>query len=889
MSVSNLNSLLDTSNGLPSPNSMSSEQDFAASGLAHHHDGSDHHHFGRDGASGHLGGHPTGHPPAGFGGMAGGPGHHLPKSEYGSNPYGAGDHKEGAADGANFNTVSHAGVNFPVSSSMAAQHGHGMFNPYDRSQTAGFVATHEFAGDSNGHLPVSAGYPATSMYASAAAGDANVSRAINPSHYGYSQAGPATNVFARHDSGHGSFDGSIGTPSSTIDTASTSAGAKPEQPGAPVRAYSQMTVHTQSGAHASGDMNSPTSSTGGTSTTSAPATPLIAARNTYKRFRNPFIFYVNEMRKKHNPTKASIKNREFVQMMSKEWKQLPEEDKKPYQDMAKADRARYDRDVELHGRIPPRPAKSSIQNKNAGAAAYSAQGISPLNFTDWRTIPHDMASAGGPGQPYAFMGRESGVYQIPMDQFKMNAAAAAAAGVPPTRPGEPGYDHLVYNYQYNPAKFMSVASSLPNSMPNTPGLPTPGHHTPTAVSDLTPPPAVDHRTPSHAAAGYLPGHGAPAFSAAAVAAATASLPTPNSNIPSPQHLVGSGNASQQPTPTGRHGGPGLTTILPNGAHSHHDFYASQGGHPSALPNPTHGATPAINPTTGQPMTPHHPPSAGGPSSAGANYAAAFSQANGAAALAAVNGQYHHSHAAALAAAHGMNGLSLHHPAAQGHPQAHPQQQQQQHPHHHGGMVHGMDMSMLPGGMPGMMGPGGLSHMNQSGQATAALMAQHAHPQPPTAASQYAEAKLSRTRSIKAGKRPGPTGGAGTAAPGGGHIRSAFAHFIDEERKNIVNANAAKLAAAPHDSLLNPNNAAATGFEHVQNVLVSSGMMDADVALASSSPTSSAHDGGNGRSNAGDVPLSPSMSNEDFIRHMAFKWQRLSPSDKRHYDAMAEQS
>ncbi|RKP38661.1 high mobility group box domain-containing protein, partial [Dimargaris cristalligena] len=70
--------------------------------------------------------------------------------------------------------------------------------------------------------------------------------------------------------------------------------------------------------------------------------------NTYKRFRNAFIFFVNEQRKVRNPGQASIKNREFVQMMSNEWKALSNDAKKPYQDMAKADRERYDRDVEIH-------------------------------------------------------------------------------------------------------------------------------------------------------------------------------------------------------------------------------------------------------------------------------------------------------------------------------------------------------------------------------------------------------------------------------------------------------------------------------------------------------------------------------------------------------------
>ncbi|KAI8871298.1 hypothetical protein GQ42DRAFT_168465 [Ramicandelaber brevisporus] len=82
--------------------------------------------------------------------------------------------------------------------------------------------------------------------------------------------------------------------------------------------------------------------------------------NPFKRFRNAFIFYVNEQRKRR-ADEAIVKNRDFLKLMSAEWKQMTEAEKQPYYQMAQEDRDRYETDQGRHGRFVPKPRGANLK------------------------------------------------------------------------------------------------------------------------------------------------------------------------------------------------------------------------------------------------------------------------------------------------------------------------------------------------------------------------------------------------------------------------------------------------------------------------------------------------------------------------------------------------
>ncbi|KAJ1972891.1 hypothetical protein H4R34_005254 [Dimargaris verticillata] len=461
---------------------------------------------------------------------------------------------------------------------------------------------------------------------------------------------------------------------------------------------------------------------------STPTTPRIAPPNTYKRFRNAFIYFVNEQRKARNPGQQSIKNREFVQMMSLEWRALSEDEKKPYTDMARLDRERYDKDVETHGRIPPKPAKSSLQSKSAGLSNYSNQNVPSINFTDWRTLPHDMTN-----QHYQFMGatRDPNMYHLPMEHFSKLGH----------RPGEPmqSYDYLLYNYPHTPNKVMGVTHSLPNSMPNTPGLPTPGGHTPNPVSDVTPPPAMDHRA-SAAAGPYMNGGGG------GQGFPTPSISTPNSAIPSPQSHPHGG--SSQPGVSGARHNSTMTSLLPSTTQNM--------PHPSLLqPSaqgfyPPHGAPHA--PSTLSNPNGHHgsnlPPAGHSTNNGVSNYGFTHGAVSSMVPL----GNPYSSHAA-MAAVHNAQGMGMQQPHGSSAQGLAPQMD-----------VNGLSLGhnvnnniQMINGVPTMLSSApGTSDASGNvvsgpGIQPASYMVTGAGPQPATAGSVMAETKLSRTKSVRTKK------------------------------------------------------------------------------------------------------------------------------------------
>ncbi|KAJ2710521.1 hypothetical protein H4R19_003706 [Coemansia spiralis] len=84
--------------------------------------------------------------------------------------------------------------------------------------------------------------------------------------------------------------------------------------------------------------------------------------NKFKRFRNAFIYYVNDQRQVGSPDQVEedvkhLKNREFLQLMSARWKSLPREQREPFVQMAEEDKRRYNEDVKKFGKYESRQRK----------------------------------------------------------------------------------------------------------------------------------------------------------------------------------------------------------------------------------------------------------------------------------------------------------------------------------------------------------------------------------------------------------------------------------------------------------------------------------------------------------------------------------------------------
>ena len=68
-----------------------------------------------------------------------------------------------------------------------------------------------------------------------------------------------------------------------------------------------------------------------------------------KRFRNSFIFFVNEQRKNKvvdsNSEASGARNRAFIRDMSVKWHNMPEEERAPYVKLANEDKVRYNHEI----------------------------------------------------------------------------------------------------------------------------------------------------------------------------------------------------------------------------------------------------------------------------------------------------------------------------------------------------------------------------------------------------------------------------------------------------------------------------------------------------------------------------------------------------------------
>ncbi|PIA18103.1 hypothetical protein COEREDRAFT_96261 [Coemansia reversa NRRL 1564] len=80
-------------------------------------------------------------------------------------------------------------------------------------------------------------------------------------------------------------------------------------------------------------------------------------KSKFKRFRNAFIYFVNDQREKADDETKKLKNRAFLQLMSARWKNMSEEERRPYKLQADQDKKRYEEDVKRFGKYESQPRR----------------------------------------------------------------------------------------------------------------------------------------------------------------------------------------------------------------------------------------------------------------------------------------------------------------------------------------------------------------------------------------------------------------------------------------------------------------------------------------------------------------------------------------------------
>ncbi|KAJ2524316.1 hypothetical protein GGI11_000905 [Coemansia sp. RSA 2049] len=89
-------------------------------------------------------------------------------------------------------------------------------------------------------------------------------------------------------------------------------------------------------------------------------------KSKFKRFRNAFIYYVNDQRDKVDDDTKRLKNREFLQLMSARWKTMPENERKPYIQLAEEDKKRFNEDVKRYGKYESRQRRYNKPPRSLG-------------------------------------------------------------------------------------------------------------------------------------------------------------------------------------------------------------------------------------------------------------------------------------------------------------------------------------------------------------------------------------------------------------------------------------------------------------------------------------------------------------------------------------------
>ncbi|KAJ2245117.1 hypothetical protein GGH97_002949 [Coemansia sp. RSA 475] len=95
-------------------------------------------------------------------------------------------------------------------------------------------------------------------------------------------------------------------------------------------------------------------------------------KSKFKRFRNAFIYYVNDQRDKVGESTKKLKNREFLQLMSARWKSLSEEERSPYVKLAEEDKKRFNEDQARFGKYESRQRRyNKVRPGHHGTAPYA--------------------------------------------------------------------------------------------------------------------------------------------------------------------------------------------------------------------------------------------------------------------------------------------------------------------------------------------------------------------------------------------------------------------------------------------------------------------------------------------------------------------------------------
>ncbi|KAJ1738390.1 hypothetical protein LPJ68_005591 [Coemansia sp. RSA 1086] len=118
--------------------------------------------------------------------------------------------------------------------------------------------------------------------------------------------------------------------------------------------------------------------------------PMTSLPTSIKRFRNSFIYFVNERRREiqytpdGTPTNVEVNNREFLKEMSTKWRSMTEEEKAPYLKMADIDKERFTRQMREYELEHPDEFNRNVKHRRRQSStgintASSAEAASKLH------------------------------------------------------------------------------------------------------------------------------------------------------------------------------------------------------------------------------------------------------------------------------------------------------------------------------------------------------------------------------------------------------------------------------------------------------------------------------------------------------------------------------
>ncbi|KAJ1816885.1 high mobility group [Coemansia sp. RSA 2598] len=192
----------------------------------------------------------------------------------------------------------------------------------------------------------------------------------------------------------------------------------------------QITGSAPASATASTSASAPSSSSNGPLITTLVGTkrksssdgqPMTNLPMSIKRFRNSFIYFVNERRREiqfnsdGTPTNVEVNNREFLKEMSAKWRTMSEDEKAPYLKMADADKERFTKQMREYELEHPEEFVKAPRHKRR----RSSTGASNVSIA---SIPADVLSKALEQQ------QQQQTIIVSEDAGNLSQAAAMAAG-----------------------------------------------------------------------------------------------------------------------------------------------------------------------------------------------------------------------------------------------------------------------------------------------------------------------------------------------------------------------------------------------------------------------------------------------------------------------------